>query len=449
MSALRPRPEVARPQLWRTPPVERTRLPSGMRVLSSALPGRGLAAAHLLLDLPTTADPQGSEGTAVLLAHCLDEGTADKDAVQFADALEGLGATFHAQAAHDGLRVEVVAPGEALPAALALLVEAVSAPSLPESEVERLVAARADAIRQSMASPGQRARIAFQEAWYAAGERAAVPDGGTLATVPGLRRADLSALYQQRADPGLGTLVLVGDLGPDPAALAASAVEGWTPMTAARTPARADVASPGRRVVVVDKPDAVQTQIHLGLPGVDRRSPEHAAVAVLAWALGGTLTSRIDQVLREEKGYTYGIRMQTVPRRRGGTLVVSGSVERDVTAAAVADLMGILEAASTGGFTTDEVQDCVDYLVGTAPLNYETADALAGHLVSAEAADLEPGWLDGHLGRLQQVGPDALTHLAGRLLEADDRVLVVVGAADVIAEPLRALGLGEMTVLDA
>lgn len=449
MTTLQPRPDVPRPSAWQLPPVQRTRLASGMQVLSCPIPGRGLAAAHLLLDLPTLADPQGLEGTAVLLAHCLDEGTASRDAVQFADALEGLGATFHAQAAHDGLRVEVVAPGDRLPQALELLVEAASEPVFPQREVERLVASRLDAIRQAMASPPQRARIAFQQAWYAAGERAALSDGGTLASVPAITRADLTTLYQQRADPGAGALVLVGELGPDPARLAEAAVAGWTPMTAARTPARVDQAGPGRRVVVVDKPDAVQTQLHLGLPGLDRRSPDYAAMSVLTWALGGTLTSRIDALLREEKGYTYGLRMQAIPRRRGGTVVVSGSVERDVTAAAVADLMSVLDGAERTGFSADEVDACVDYLVGTAPLNYETADALAAHLVSVEAADLEPGWLDGHLQRLRAVTPEVLAQVANRLLDAEDRVLVAVGAADVIAGPLGELGLGEVTVLDA
>lgn len=449
MTTLQPRPAVPRPQAWQLPPVERTRLASGLNVLTCPLPGRGLAAAQLLLDVPTLADPQGAEGTAVLLAHCLDEGTARRDAVEYADALEGLGATFHAQAAHDGLRIEVVAPGDRLPQALALLVEAACEPVFPEREVERLVASRVDAIRQALASPPQRARIAFQLAWYAAGERAALPDGGTLASVPSITRADLATLYQQRADPGLGTLALVGELGPDAVRLAEAAVAGWTPMTAARTPARVDQASPGRRVVIVDKPDAVQTQIHLGLPGTDRRSPEHATASVLAWALGGTLTSRIDTLLREEKGYTYGIRMQAVPRRRGGTVVVSGSVERDVTTQGVADLMAVLDGAVTGGFAQDEVDGCVDYLVGTAPLNYETADSLAAHLVSSVAADLEPGWLDGHLQRLRAVTPDALVEMAQRVLSAEDRVLVLVGAAEVIAAPMGELGLGEVTVVDA
>ena len=447
-STLRPRPEVGRPLPWHFPTAERTELPNGLTLLVVDLPGKALPTAQLLLDLPVAADPAGREGAAVLAAQCLDEGTSERDAEAFAEALEGLGASFYAQAGSDGLRAAVQAPVRNLQAALAFAAEAVQAPAFPESEVARLVASRLDAIEQERANPGTRARLAYRESAYVDGERARVPDGGSVASVRALDRDLVAALYAGRSHPSLATLVLAGDLGGvDPLELA-SVFDGWGAGSTADAldlaPART-VAGP--RVVVVDKPGAVQTELLLGHPSVDRRHPDWSALTAVSWALGGTLTSRIDAVLREEKGYTYGMRAGLEPRRNGGTFAIHGSVDTPNTGAAVADLLRVLRTAVRDGFTDAERLSTADYLAGVAPLNYETPEAVAAHLLTVRGTGLPPGWLDAHLERLRTLTLEDMNRACAEQITPDAALLVAVGDASVIAGPLGDCGLGPVEVV--
>src|SRR5206468_2718680 len=125
-------------------------------------------------------------------------------------------------------------------------------------------------------------------------------------------------------------------------------------------------------VVVVDRPGAVQTMLALAVPAVGKSAPELPALTVGAYVVGGGMESRIMTVLREEKGYTYGIRATVQSERYDGRLVVSGSVQTDVTGPAVDDLVDILRTFAADGIDEAERVPAVEQLAGRAPLNYET-----------------------------------------------------------------------------
>lgn len=446
---LRPRPEVGRPLEWTFPAATRTVLDSGLTLLVVDLPGKALPTAQLLIDLPVSADPEGREGAAVLAGQALDEGTEVRDAEEFAEALEGLGASFYGSAGGDGLRAGVQAPVRQLAAAIELAAEALRVPAFPAGEISRLRASRLDNLEQERANPAARARMAYRSAAYAEGERSRISDGGDAVSVALLDRDLVAELYTARSHPALATLVLAGDLGgADPLALAA-AFDGWGRGRPAPEPATVRPAKTvdGARVIIVDKPGAVQTELLLGHPSIDRLHPDWAAMMAVAWTLGGTLTSRIDTVLREEKGYTYGMRAGMEPRRNGATFSVHGSVDTANTGAAVDDLVRVLRTAVEGGFTDAERLSTADYLAGVAPLNYETPEAVAAHLLMVQGMGLPEGWLDAHLARLRSLTLDDLNRTCAEHVRMDSALLVAVGDASVIAGPLRDAGLGEVEVV--
>ena len=120
-----------------------------------------------------------------------------------------------------------------------------------------------------------------------------------------------------------------------------------------------------------------QTELMIGAPGPDRRHPGGwAPYPLLGFLVGGSPTARIDAVLREDKGYTYGIRSTFRPRRRGGVFITAGSVRSEVTGDALRLLLDVLEHGREG-FTQDEVDHAAQFLVLTAPSRYATADTIA------------------------------------------------------------------------
>jgi predicted Zn-dependent peptidase len=168
-----------------------------------------------------------------------------------------------------------------------------------------------------------------------------------------------------------------------------------------------------------------------------------------AYILGGTLTSRIDALLREEKGYTYGLRGAFQPSRRGGVFGVSGSVDTDSTAPAFEDLLGVLRTAVSGGVTAEEVEAARQYLVGVSPLRWETPGAVAGHLATLVGCDLPLSWTDDYLSALRAATVEEVSAAIARHIHPDALTVVAVGAADTVVKACDAVGLPTATVVPA
>ena len=196
-----------------------------------------------------------------------------------------------------------------MPKALGLLAEALHTPTFAGSEVERLVRNRLDEIPLELADPGRRAAKQLAQELFPASARLSRPRRGTEDTVARIDAAGVRAFYQAHVRPAAATAVVVGDLtGIDLDAVLAATLGGWTGDAAEPLPMPAAAADDTGRVVIVDRPGAVQTQLLIGRTGPDRHDRVWPALVLGTYCLGGTLTSRLDRVLREEKGYTYGVR---------------------------------------------------------------------------------------------------------------------------------------------
>ncbi len=258
-------------------------------------------------------------------------------------------------------------------------------------------------------------------------------------SVTGITAADVRAQHAGHYGPQRGTLVLAGDFGQDPLDLVADAFGGWQqPVTDAahETPAAAPA-----RTLLLHRPGAVQADVRLGRFGLDRRHPDYAPARLGAFVLGGGFLSRLNRVLREERGYTYGVQLSNAPARSGGLVTMSASVRTDVAAAAIAEASELLRLDGDLGITAAELTEAVNFLVGIAPLRCATASGIADQVAALAEAGLEPDFVNTHTAALLRVTPDEATAALSRLLAPDQLTLVVVGDADVLADPLRAAGL--------
>ena len=202
------------------------------------------------------------------------------------------------------------------------------------------------------------------------------------------------------------------------------------------------------RIVFLDRPDSVQTEFYVGCPGPDRGvEAGWAAYQVLGFVVGGSPNARIDAVLREDKGFTYGIRSGFRPRRRGGVFLTSGSVRADSTVEALGLLLDILEEAREG-FTEDETQAGVDFIGKTAPGRFATADTVADEAAGLSLEGLTTEFTTANLRALADLDAAALAEAYGRYVSGEWTV-VVVGDASLYAEGVRGLGRGERHRLPA
>ncbi|MFJ9418717.1 M16 family metallopeptidase [Streptomyces sp. NPDC101227] len=449
-----PQPKGGAPKPWAFPAPERSQLANGLTLLTSHRPGQQVVAVEINLVAPLEAEPQGLDGVATIMSRALSEGTDKHDAEEFAAELERCGATLDAHADHPGLRVSLEVPVSRLHRALGLLADALRAPAFAESEVERLVRNRLDEIPHELANPARRAAVALSKELFPATSRMSRPRQGTEETVERIDAPAVRAFYDAHVRPATATAVIVGDLtGVDLDAALADTLGAWRGSTTEPLKPSAITADDTGRVVIVDRPGAVQTQLLIGRIGADRHDRVWPAQVLGTYCLGGTLTSRLDRVLREEKGYTYGVRAfgQVLRSSADGSgaamLAISGSVDTASTGPALQDLWQVLRTLAAEGLTDTERDVAVQNLVGVAPLKYETAAAVAGTLADQVEQHLPDDFQAQLYARLAETGTVEATAAAVSAFPVDRLVTILVGDAAQIAEPVRKLGIGEVTVV--
>lgn len=449
-----PQPQAGTARPWAFPAPERGALGNGLTVLRCDRPGQQLVAVEIHLDAPLDAEPKGLDGVATIMARAFSEGTDKHSAEEFAAELDRCGATLDAHADHPGVRVSLEVPVSRLPKALGLLADALRAPAFADSEVERLVRNRLDEIPHEAANPARRAAKELSKELFPASSRMSRPRQGTEETVSAIDSAAVRAFYERHVRPATATAVVVGDLtGIDLDAVLADTLGAWTGGTAEPRPVPPVTADDRGRVVIVDRPGAVQTQLLIGRVGPDRHDRVWSAQVLGTYCLGGTLTSRLDRVLREEKGYTYGVRafaqvLRSAPDGTGAAmLAISGSVDTPNTGPALDDLWKVLRTLAAEGLTDPERDVAVQNLVGVAPLKYETAAAVAATLADQVEQHLPDDFQAQLYRQLAQTGTVEATAAVVSAFPDDRLVTVLVGDAAQIEEPVKALDIGEVTVV--
>ena len=456
---LHPQPAPGQAKPWAFPVPERRALGNGLTVLRCHRPGQQVVAVQICLDMPLDAEPDGLDGIAAIMMNALAEGTSKHTGEEFAAEMERCGATLDTSTDYPGARVSLEVPVSRLPKALGLLAEALHAPTFPSGEIERLVGNRLDEIPLEMANPGRRAARQLAQELFPASARLSRPRAGTGDTVARVDTAGVRAFYQAHVRPATATAVVVGDLtGVDLDAVLAGTLGGWTGDAADPVPMPAATADDTGRVVIVDRPDAVQTQLLIGRTGPDRRDRAWPALVLGTYCLGGTLTSRLDRVLREEKGYTYGVRasqrvlQSPAPHATGratgvSVLTISGSVDTASTGPALDDLWTVLRTLAAEGLTETERDTAVQNLVGVAPLEYEKAASVAGALADQVEQHLPDDGQAQLYARLAETGTAEATAAASAAFPENRLVTILVGDASQIKAPVKALGIGDVEVV--
>jgi predicted Zn-dependent peptidase len=435
------RPEGVDPRPYRFPQVRRLRVAGG-EVVAAHLPGAGLAWAKLVLESGALHEPVGLDGLARITCSLLDEGTLDRDADAFGLAVEGLGAQWRLACGWETQEVGLDLPADRLGTGVELVAEAVRRPAFTDTDVERFLADHERSLRTSWAQPGTRAQLAYRQALFGPDTRLGGLLGGTPDTAG---RLDANAIraYHARRMVAPGTLAVVADLDTvDLDGLGRIAFAGADPAgsveRAASTPF--DAVCAATRAIVVDRPGAVQSVLRIGHTAPPRSTPDLIAIELFAEVLGGSFMSRLNHLLREVKGYTYGAHASFGHGRRTGVFTVSASVHTEVTAAAVTDAIGEVRRMHAEGVTAPELAATRAHSLGSMPIHLQTPGGIGSRLVEA----IVHGLPDDHVTReyAQVLGTDlaAVNRAAATYLRPDDLAVVVEGDAARIVPELTAAG---------
>jgi predicted Zn-dependent peptidase len=320
---------------------------------------------------------------------------------------------------------------------LGLFAEVLEQAAFPadEVEVERERVVQEIALLRSQ--PGSIAADALARRLYGSHPYGrGIPDPDVVASVgaPTLRR-----MHRQRVVPGGSVLVLVGDLDLDrTVADVDEALAGWHSGPARGKPRRPSMDTPAP-VLFVDRPGSVQTTIRLGGPALARTDPGYPALALAVVVYSGYFTSRLNDNIREQKGYTYGAHSRVDQRRQAAQMMISTDVGRDVTAPALVEIDYELGRMVAQPIEQSELDSARRYLQGAMSMGIQTQAGLTGYLSSLVSIGLPVSYLRDYPAALEKVTVDDVHDAARQYLSPRSLARVLVGDAAAVVPAITPL----------
>jgi len=430
------------------PEVERRSLSNGLDLRVCKLSRLPVVSLNLFFRAGESGLEESRAGLAVLTGDALEGGTVERSGSELAEALERIGARLGVSTGWEGTSVSMSCLADRLEEAFGLLAEAVLEPGFPEDEVDRAREQQLAAIRQRAMDPGALASMEASRRYFAPGIPYARPQSGTVASIAPATRERLGEFAAVAYRPHEGGLIVVGDLDPDEIeAMANHRLGAWVGAPPETNEFSVEPATRERRVWIVHREGSVQSEIRVGHVGTDRATPDYFPLSVANMLLGGTFTSRLNLNLREENGFTYGVRSGFGFRSRPGPFSVSTSVGTDVTGPAVREIVRELEQLVEGGPTDEEVAASRDYAAGVFGLQLETAGQIASRISQLVVYGLADDYYHTYRDRLRAVTTADVAAATRAHIRPAEVQVVVVGDAEQIMAPLEALQLGPVEVV--
>jgi len=429
------------------PAIQKQKLSNGLNVWIVEHHEVPLAQINVIVRSGSAADPIGKYGVGSLAAAMLDEGAGTRNSLELADALEFLGANLSTTSSFDYSAVRMSVPVAKLADALPLIADVTRRPTFPATELERLRKERLTGLLQARDNPAALIGLAFPRVIYGPTHRYGTSANGLPQQIEAFTVADLQSFYRAHYRPDNSTILVVGDVTPSTLMpLLEKQFGGWQSEGMAALVAEVPIAPQlkTRQIVIVDKPEATQSQIRIGWVGVARSTGDYAALEVLNTILGGSFTSRLNQNLREKNGYSYGASSSFDMRLSAGPFLAGAGVQTDKTGPAVAEFFNELDAIvkPIGG---EELAKAKNYVALSFPGEFETTGDLARKLEELVVYNLPDDTFANFVARVTKVTAADLQKLAARYIQADKMAVVIVGDRKTIEGPVRQLNLGPIT----
>lgn len=434
-------PEPSAPRPYHFPEITRTTLPNGLRLLIAENHNAPLVSLRALIRSGADHDTVSTAGLASITADLLDEGAGTRDAIQLAEEIGLLGGALGTGADWDASYISLDVLSRTAEEALTIFADVTAHPTLPADGLERVRAERLNEIIQQRNEPAAIAGKRFARLLYGNG-----PYGNTTVgnaeSVARIQLDDVRGYYQSHYIPNNASVVVSGDIDPRNAIdLVTKLLGEWQTGPTPPPPLVQPKAIEASRIYVIDRPEAVQSEIRVGHLGVPRSCEDYFSVSVMNAIFGGVFNSRINLNLRERHGYTYSARSQFVFRKQAGPFVVAAPVRNEVTHNSVSEILSELRRIQTGDLTDAELDDTKSYLIGVFPATVQTSSDIASRLVDMELYGLPQAYFDHYRENIAGVTKDDIVRAARKYLDPDRLLIVIVGSAKEIREPLGGLGL--------
>lgn len=428
------------------PPYEVKTLPNGMTVVVVVHNEQPAVSLRLIVRAGGAQDPVGKLGVASMVATLLDQGTTSRTAQQVADTIDSAGGELKTAVGRDLSYANVTIMKDGLGLGMSLLADVVRRPAFAQEELTRQRQQLVAALKVSYQDPSYVASIVFDRLVYGF-HPYGFPGNGTPASVETLTREDLLEFHRRHYAPNNCLLAVVGDLTIDEAMAAVTGAFGdWARREIPADPA-VEPPKSTQRVVVVDKPDAVQTEIRMGQIGIPRKDGDFVAVDLAIRILGGEGANRLHRVLRTERGLTYSVSAVARTWTRSGEFVAQTNTRSDATGEVLRLMVDEFSRLRRDSVDERELENAKAFLAGSFPLTIETPNDIATQILDVLFYGLPVKELQTFRSRVEGVSVDDVSRVVARYLRPDRLSVVVVGNAAAFLGQLERAGFRRVEVV--
>ena len=419
------------------PPHEKFVMKNGLTVLLLEKHGVPIVSFYALMKTGAAADPKGQEGLATITAELLRKGTKARSAQQFAADLDFIGGAFESDAEADFTSVSAEFLTKDLRPGLDLFADALMHPAFVQAEVDKILAQSIDEVRSSKDNPPQVLGEYYKEYLFGASSYGR-PENGDELSLKRIDRAAIARFYDVSYAPGNMVLAVAGEFN---AAEMRKRLEeelgAWEakPTRSAAIPATAPVM--GKRLLLVDKPDATQTYFAIGNVGTTVNDPDRVGIEVVNTVFGGRFTSLLNEALRVESGLSYGASSQFDSQKEPGTFGMYSFTKNETTAQAIDLSLQLLQKLHNDGITQDQLASAKSYIKGQYPPSIETSSQLAKLIARNEFYGLDDSEVNELEARIEAVTPEIARQIIQKHFPDENLVFVLIGKASAIGPAVK------------
>jgi zinc protease len=390
-------------------------------------------------------EPAAMTGLANTTAQMLREGTKSRTSVQIAEEIDRLGAALSAGSSFGSPDVVLSASGlsDNFDAWFAVAADVLLNPSFPADELEKLKQRQRVQLNEQRSAANFLLNERFNRAVY--GEHPAANVSPTRESLDALTQEALIKWHHERYAPQNAILGVAGDVrAKDLIAKLEKQLVGWKKSEIKQVWPRDPAPAAARKVLLVNRPNSVQTTVALGNIAIDRRSSDYMPMVVMNDVIGGGASSRLFLNLREEKGYTYGVYSNFSALRYPGPWRAGGNMRTEVTEGALVEFLSEIRRIREEKVAPEELEDSKRSIAASFALSLEQPTRVLNFAITRKQYGLPADYWDTYAARIMAVTADDVQRVARKYLNPDALQLVAVGDATKIKAVLEKYGAVEV-----
>ena len=421
------------------PPYAFRTLTNGLQVIAVSHHEEPAVSLRLIVRAGSAQDPDNRPGVASLAASLLDQGTTTKSAQQIANAIDSIGGALGTGAGADLTFIQSVVMKDSLRMGLDLVSELAQRPAFAAEEIERQRQQMLSGLKVSYDDPEYLANMVFDRLVYGFHPYGR-PQTGTPETLTAITRDDLLAFHKKWFGANNAILAIVGDVSADEAFAGAERAFGSWGRAGTEAQRPPDPPPPTRRLVVIDRPGAVQTEIRVGNIAIPRKHDDYMALDLAIKVLGGEGANRLHRVLRTERGLTYGASADMNGLKETGDIVAETNTRSQTTGETLRLMVDEFWRLIRDRVNDRELEGAQEYLTGSFPLTIETPSQIALQVLNAVFYGLNLNELQTYRERVNAVTVEDVQRVARVYLHPDRLTIVLVGDASSFVNQLAGAG---------